>query len=91
MLWTSEAAEVAELDYRVLRQRYGPALGLIGGIPLSILRVSPLEDIRRQVRDIVVPLMRSGRFIPLAGGRIREEIHWAVYKCYRECLAEILQ
>jgi hypothetical protein len=33
MLWISEAPEVPDLDYRALRQRFGPALGLIGGIP----------------------------------------------------------
>ena len=31
ILWVSEAAEVPEIDYRSLRRRYGPELGLIGG------------------------------------------------------------
>ena len=38
MLWISEAAEVPELDYCRIRSEFGPDLGLIGGIPLSILR-----------------------------------------------------
>jgi uroporphyrinogen-III decarboxylase len=90
LLWISEAAEVPELDYRILRKRFGPALGLIGGIPLSILRSALPEPMRQQLQDIVVPLMRSGRYIPLAGGRVREDIPWEVYKRYREYLAELL-
>ena len=90
MLWISEAAETPDLDYRNLRQRYGPRLGLIGGIPLSILRSESPEPIRNRLREIVVPLMASGRYIPLAGGRIREEIPWAAYRCYREALNESL-
>ena len=90
LLWVSEAAEVPEIDYRSLRDQFGPALGLIGGIPLSILRSAPLETIAHQLREIVAPLMRSGRYIPLAGGRVREDIPWEVYKRYREVLAELL-
>ncbi len=90
MLWISEAAEIPELDYRKLRRRYGPALGLVGGIPLSLLRADSREDLRRQVDEIVSPLLQSGRYIPLAGGRIREDVPWPKYKQYRESLAGIL-
>jgi hypothetical protein len=90
MLWISEAAEVPELDYRNLRREYGPYLGLIGGIPLSFLRLESLEQLKDRLDQIVVPLMQSGRYIPLAGGRIREDIPWEVYKCYRELLAQII-
>lgn len=89
MLWISEAAEVAEVDYRQLRQKFGPDLGLIGGIPLSMLQSASHEKMVRQLREIVVPLMQSGRYIPLAGGRIREHIPWQVYRAYRELLAEL--
>jgi hypothetical protein len=89
MLWISEAAEAPELDYRNLRQQYGPRLGLIGGIPLRILRSGSPEQLRNRLRETVMPLMTAGRYIPLAGGRIREEIPWEVYKCYREVLGEI--
>jgi len=90
MLWISEAADVPELYYGNLRRELGPELGLIGGIPLSILRTQSTDDIRDRLCEIVTPLLRSGRYIPLAGGRIREEIPWAVYKRYREALAEII-
>jgi hypothetical protein len=90
MLWISEAPELAELDYRNLRERFGRGVGLIGGVPLSILRSASPTKIRTTLEELVPPLLRSGRYIPLAGGRVREEIPWAVYKCYREVLAELL-
>jgi hypothetical protein len=90
MLWISEAAEVAELDYRRLRSEFGPDLGLIGGIPLSILRAGSPDVIRNTLEEIVPPLLESGRYVPLAGGRVREEIPWSVYKTYRQVLAELM-
>ena len=90
MLWISEAAEVPELDYRNLRREFGPELGLIGGIPLSVLRTESSEKMRERLEDIITPLLQSGRYIPLAGGRVREEIPWAVYRRYRETLAEVI-
>jgi hypothetical protein len=88
MLWISEAAEVPELDYRRLRHRFGSILGLIGGIPLSLLRTGELERITAQLEEIVVPLLQGGRYIPLAGGRIREDIPWQIYRHYRERLQD---
>jgi hypothetical protein len=90
ILWISEAAEVPEIDYRSLRRRYGPELGLVGGIPLSILRSGEPENMERRLREIVTPLMESGRYIPLAGGRVREEVPWPVYKRYREILSDLI-
>lgn len=90
MLWIAEAAEVPELDYRNLRQTYGSHLGLIGGIPLGLLRSESPEHLKDGISQIVIPLMQSGRYIPLAGGRLREDIPWEVYKCYRELLAQII-
>jgi hypothetical protein len=90
MLWISEAAEVPELDYRSLRSQLGPFVGLIGGIPLSVLRVESREGVRQRLEQIVTPLLQSGRYVPLAGGRVREEIPWAAYTRYREALGEII-
>ncbi|MEW6443244.1 MAG: uroporphyrinogen decarboxylase family protein [bacterium] len=86
-LWISEAAEVPELDYHNLRRQYGAGLGLVGGIPLSLLRSGAPGTIRERVQEIVRPLLRGGRYVPLASGRVREEIPWAVYRQYREALA----
>jgi len=88
MLWISEGPEVPELDYRQIRSRFGSELGLIGGIPLSILRSQSPDLIRDRLGAIVPPLLESGRYVPLAGGRVREDIPWPVYKYYREVLSE---
>jgi hypothetical protein len=90
MLWVSEAAEVPELDYRRIRSEFGPDLGLIGGIPLSILRSGSRDLIRAKLEEVVPPLLESGRYVPLAGGRVREEIAWPAYRYYREVLAELV-
>lgn len=90
LLWVSEAAEVPEIDYRSLRRRYGSGLGLIGGIPLSILRSGETGKMEQRLREAVLPLLAGGRYIPLAGGRVREEVPWPVYKRYREILAELI-
>jgi len=90
MLWISEAPDIPELDYRVLRQRFGPAPGLIGGIPLSILRDGPIERIPARLHELVPPLLASGRYVPLAAGRVRAGVSWEAYRRYREVLAEML-
>ena len=90
VLWISEAADKPELDYRRIRASFGPELGLIGGIPLGLLRSGSPEEIESTVEDIVPPLLASGRYIPLASGRVREEIPWTAYKRYRDVLAELM-
>jgi hypothetical protein len=90
MLWISEAAEVPELDYRNLRRMLGPRLGLIGGIPLSLLRSAGPEELGAKLEEIVAPLLQAGRYIPLAGGRIREDIPWPIYRYYRNWLKNCL-
>jgi len=90
LLWIAEAADVPALDYRRIRSELGPMVGLIGGIPLSILRTGSPNLIGNTLEEIVPPLLKAGRFVPLAGGRVREEISWTAYKCYRETLAELI-
>lgn len=89
MLWISEAPDVPELDYRTLRRRF-PALGLIGGIPLDILRDGSPERITRRLEELVPPLLRAGRYLPLAGGRVRGGVSWSAYRRYREVLAGMM-
>lgn len=90
MLWVSEAPEVPELDYRTLRRRF-PKLGLIGGIPLSILREPSLHRITNRLEELVPSLLRAGRWVPLAAGRVRAGVSWAAYRRYREVLAEMMR
>jgi uroporphyrinogen-III decarboxylase len=89
-LWISEAPDILDLDYRTLRRRFGPRLGLIGGIPLSILREGSLERIEQRLSKIVPPLLREGRYIPLAAGRVREGVSWTAYRRYREVLGRMM-
>jgi hypothetical protein len=89
MLWISDAAGIAEVDYRNLRLEYGPSLGLIGGIPLAVLGAASRDQMNRQLQDFVIPLLQSGRYVPLAGGRIREDVPWAAYRDFRELLVGI--
>ncbi len=90
MLWISEASEKPEMDYRRIRSRFGPQLALVGGIPMGVLRSEPPEKVRDSLEEIVPPLLASGRYIPLAGGRVRKDISWSAYRCYREILAELM-
>ena len=90
ILWVSEAAEMPSMDYLTLRETCGNAIGLIGGIPLSILRSESTQEMEKRMRDKVEPLLRSGRYISLASGRVREEIPWETYRRYREILAHLL-
>ncbi len=90
ILWVSEAGETPEMDYKVLRHKYGPVLGLIGGIPLSVLQSKSQSEMKQRIHDIVLPLMESGYYIPLTSGRVREDIPWPVYKNYREILSKII-
>ncbi len=90
LLWISEAAEHPALDYRNLRARYGAGLGLIGGIPLTILRSEYPGRMQERLQELIVPLMQSGRYIPLAGGRVREDIPWENYRRYRQALSDLI-
>ena len=90
ILWVSEAAETPEMDYVNLWRLHGPGLGLIGGIPLRLLGLDSQKEMSRELNKIVSPLLQSGRYIPLAGGRVRQEIPWENYLRYRETLAELL-
>lgn len=84
-IWICEAPP--SLDYAGLRHRQGPELGLIGGIDSDVLRSAP-QEMRRAV-EAVLPLVEGGRFIPLADGRVREEIPLENYLAYRRLLEEL--
>lgn len=76
------------VDYQRLRERFGPKMGLIGGIDTDVLRLGP-DEIRRAVEG-VLPLIQQGRFIPLADGRVREGIPYENYATYRRTLEELV-
>jgi hypothetical protein len=85
-LWACEV-EQSVMNYPALRQEFGRDLRLIGGIDLDALREGK-EAIRRAM-DEVMPLVEQGGYIPLADGRVRDDVPYEHYVYYRELLREI--
>jgi hypothetical protein len=85
-LWACEV-NTAAMDYRDIRREYGRDLRLIGGIDLDALRRGR-DAIRREIMEKVPPLLESGGYIPLADGRVREDVTYENYLYYRELLSE---
>jgi len=85
-LWACEV-EQSVMNYPALRKEYGRDLKLIGGIDLDALREGK-DAIKRAVDDLS-GLIEDGGFIPLADGRVREDVPFENYVFYRELLREI--
>jgi hypothetical protein len=88
-LWACEAPQ-KDMDYRDLRREFGRDLRLIGGIDLDVLRLDK-ESIKREVYEKVPPLLTDGGFIPLADGRVRNDIPLDNYLYYRRLFEEVTQ
>jgi hypothetical protein len=86
-LWACETNAEA-MDYRSVRGEFGCDLRLIGGIDLDMLREGK-EAIRREVEEKVPPLLEQGGYVPLADGRVREDIPFENYVYYRQLLEEV--
>jgi uroporphyrinogen decarboxylase len=86
-LWACECNTQA-MDYKQIRQEFGKGLRLIGGIDSDTLRQNR-QDIYREVMDIVPPLLEDGGFIPLADGRVREDVTFDNYTYYRKLLESV--
>lgn len=88
-LWACEV-NIEAMDYRDLRREFGHALRLIGGIDLDALRQSK-EAIRREIEEKVPPLLADGGYVPLADGRVREDVTFENYAYYRRLLENIIR
>jgi hypothetical protein len=88
-LWACEV-NIGAMDYRDLRREFGRDLRLIGGIDLDALRLDK-EAIRREVEEKVPPLLADGGYVPLADGRIREDVPFENYVTYRQLLEKVTQ
>jgi hypothetical protein len=86
-LWACEV-NLEAMDYRHLRQEFGRDLRLIGGIDLDAVRQDK-EAIRREVEGKVPPLLASGGYVPLADGRVRQDVPFENYVYYRQLLTEV--
>ncbi|MCC6446392.1 MAG: hypothetical protein IT210_23445 [Armatimonadetes bacterium] len=87
-LWACEANPQA-MDYRDIRREFGKELRLIGGIDLDALRQGK-QEIRREMRATVPPLLAEGGYIPLADGRVRADIPYPHYLYYRKLLEDLV-
>lgn len=86
-LWACEC-NPESMDYRQIRAEFGPSLHLIGGIDTDILHQDKAA-IRSELEEKVLPLLANGGYVPLADGRVREDIPFENYAFYRKLLAEI--
>jgi len=88
-LWACEV-NIEAMDYRSIRKEFGRDLRLIGGIDLDALRGSK-ADIKKEIQTKVPPLLDQGGYIPLADGRVREDVPFENYCYYRELLRRIIE
>jgi len=88
-LWACEVNAEA-MDYRDIRREFGRDLRLIGGLDLDALRHGK-EAIRREIEEKVPPLLSEGGYIPLADGRIRDDVTFENYTYYRGLLGMVTQ
>ena len=86
-LWACEV-NVDAMDYQDLRREYGRDLRLIGGIDLDVLHRDK-GSIRREIEEKVPPLLADGGYIPLADGRVREDVPFENYVYYRRLLERV--
>jgi hypothetical protein len=87
-LWVCEV-NIDAMDYRSIRREFGRDLRLIGGIDLDCLR-NDKAAIQREIETKVPPLIEDGGYIPLADGRVREDVPFENYAYYRQLLQTML-
>jgi len=88
-LWACEV-NIEAMDYHSIRKEFGKDLRLVGGIDLDALRGSK-TDIKEEIQTKVPPLLDQGGYIPLADGRVREDVSFENYCYYRELLRSIIE
>lgn len=86
-LWACECG-TESMDYRRLRAEFGSKIRLIGGIDTDVLRQDK-KAIQRELEEKLPPLLNDKGFIPLADGRVREDISFENYCFYRKLLEEM--
>ena len=86
-LWISNILD-ADMEYGALRKTFGPEISLIGGIDAGVLNQDE-NVMARRVRETVLPLLESGRYLPCLDDRPRNNIAFSQYKLFRDLLKEI--
>jgi hypothetical protein len=88
-LWACEV-NIEAMDYRELRSEFGRELRLIGGIDLDVLR-RDRDALRQEIEEKVPPLLADGGYVPLADGRVREDVPFENYVYYRRLLEQVTE
>jgi hypothetical protein len=86
VLWLCETPPGA-LAPAQIRKMVGPKVTLIGGIDSDVLRQD--APAIRQAVAAVKPFVDEGHFIPLADGRVREDVPYPNYVFYRQELQKV--
>ncbi len=86
-LWACECQPQA-MNYREIRREFGRDLRLIGGIDADCLRQNE-SNIQEEIMEIVPQLLEGGGYIPLADGRVREDVPFKNYIYYRKILESV--
>ena len=87
-LWACEV-NLKAMDYGDLRREFGRDLRLIGGIDLDALRRGR-GAIREEIEQKVPPLIADGGYVPLADGRVREDVPFEDFAYYRRLLKSMI-
>lgn len=83
-LWAVET-DSQDMDYRSIRQQLGDRLRMIGGIDVDVIRQGEAA-VRQELEMKVRPLLSQGGYIPLADGRVRSDMPFENYRCFRQLL-----
>ncbi len=84
-LWC-RGTKLAGVDYVALRDTYGHALSLIGGIDVGCL-AKDARAIDAEIGSKVPRLLSSGGYIPMVDNRVRENVPFGNYAHYRALIA----
>ena len=87
-IWACESNPEV-MDYIRIREQYGDDLALIGGFDLDLLRYDKVK-IRTELESKLPLLLAQGGYIPLADGRVREDIPFENYEYYRRLLEKMV-
>lgn len=80
----------AGIDHLALRERLGPAVGLMGGIDARLL-AGPAGALDAALARLMPPLLAGGRFVPMLDDRPRAEMSGHSFVAYRERLEAYLR
>lgn len=87
-LWACEVPP-GTMSYGEIRREFGHKLRLIGGIDVDLLKGDP-HQLCTVLKEDITPLIEDGGFVPLADGRVRDNVPFENYVLYRECLVDVV-